>query len=769
MKLKIENFGIFSKKEFPIEKVTVFTGPNESGKTTILDAFVSALVKVVGSTKYGALLNARYKADRNSDLGIPKLSLSQNLYLNSLVIREGNMDVGSEKELISTIEQTIFDSGYNPSQLKEQVEQLSAKSGTRKSAKDWNLALVELNTAKQKFDASESNLNRISAQFVNLPQLETERQKIKQELSDTDAEQTKLQSKLLDLKEAEQHNEADRVYSQLLQWETIESQSKQEDKILKSGWDQKSKQLDGELKSLEQKQSLSKERLSDLESKLETSSNQKKQIEQKSKKLESYFDFFETWKQTIRKFQEESPVIKKISWKPYYKSLAIVSGISGLFSLILSFFSDLGVWIYFLPFLFFGALLFFVLSPKDIQTERDEAQWNQMVSRIATEMETKTLGEWKPDSLSMESLSLSFQRYEREYTKQKLESENMVTAITNLEEEVSRLRIEDKKLSEAISEKEKELASVWREAGVQSLSELSELYVQIRLKAEKLRTLEETLKLESKKWGTQDLNELKLKLKDKLVDWEKKGISKLFSSEDRTTKQRLENEIQSLTEKIRNLERTFVELEKKLETGKAVLESQMVPAQKEWEQSKRDLEAKEKRKNDLDINFQALEVLSEVFSEMQAESTDKMSSLVKSLQTRMDALRGSLPTKQIQWNGFSDEIQISSGPTQENLVFGNLSTGTKEQISYVLRLEYAFRIGKQFNLPYLLLDEPFRHMDVTRRDAALTYTLQCISSAEEDWKVVFFSFDGELVSKIKELAEGFGLPCQIHDLTKPIS
>lgn len=89
-------------------------------------------------------------------------------------------------------------------------------------------------------------------------------------------------------------------------------------------------------------------------------------------------------------------------------------------------------------------------------------------------METKTLGEWKPDSPSMESLSLTFQRFDREYTKQKLESESILTAMASLEEEVTRLRAEDKKTNEVLSEKEKELTTIWREAGVHSLSELSE-------------------------------------------------------------------------------------------------------------------------------------------------------------------------------------------------------------------------------------------------------------------------------------------------------
>lgn len=67
-----------------------------------------------------------------------------------------------------------------------------------------------------------------------------------------------------------------------------------------------------------------------------------------------------------------------------------------------------------------------------------------------------------------------------------------------------------------------------RESGVNSLSELTELFVQIRLKQEKLRTLEESLKLESKKWGIHDLEDLKLHLKEKRMDLEKKEFQKPF-------------------------------------------------------------------------------------------------------------------------------------------------------------------------------------------------------------------------------------------------
>lgn len=769
MKLKIENFGIFSSKEFPIQKITVFTGPNESGKTTILDAFVSALVKVTGTKKYGKLLNERYQENRNSDLGIEKQTLTPNLFLNSLVNREGNMEVGSDSELTSVIEQSIFDSGFNPGHLKEQAEIQVTKTGNRKVVKDWNLALSELDAAKRKFDESERKLNQISNQFAELPSLELERQNKKTEIQNLVSEKNVFQKQFDELKEKELHADADRVYHQILQWEMLSHERKSESKFLQNDSEKQIKLLEESIRANNQKIEATKERIGELEVGKTSAKSNRSSLETKFQKLESYFPFFESWKENLRKFQDDFPVVPKVIWNPLYRSLAIVSIFLCLVTLISILFSDLGNWLFILLGLFFGLSLFFGLKMKETKLEKDESKWNEMIRRIASEMEIKTLGEWKPDSLLLDSLFTSFQRYEREYTKQKLELQNVIDMISKIETEIQIQENHLKKEKDILEEKEKERSSLLQKLGVSSLHELSETLVQIRLKADKIKTIEDSLGIEIKKWETDGIESLKLKLKDKMSDWEKLGIGKQFQPEDRTTKQRLENRIRELTELIRSLEVKIVELEKKLDTGKAILESQMVPAQKEWEYNKKNLESKEKKKIELEKNFQAFEVLVGIFSEMQAESTDKMSSLVRSLQNRMDAIKGTVPAKQIQWNGFSEEIQVTTDPKLGQFSFGQLSTGTREQISFVLRLEYAFRIGNQFNVPFLLLDEPFRHMDNVRRNAALEYTLQCIANADENWKLVFFSFDEDLVTNIQRLAEKYNLPCQIHTLSKQVS
>lgn len=770
MKLKLENFGIFPSKEFPIDRVTVFTGPNESGKTTILDAFVSALVKVSGNNKYGAILNERYQEKRNADLGIPKQTLNPNLYLNSLVIREGNMDVGSDKELIKVIEQSIFDSGYNPSKLKEKAIQQTEKTGTRKVAKDWNLALSELEAAKQEFFEAEKVLHQVSSQFVELPSWELERQKKIAELQTLQKEQTQSLSALEELKQKEQHAEADRVYQQILQWEVLVSANREDGKVLQPELEKQAKQLEEFIRSQKQKLASQKEQIIAWESQKDNLILTKSNLDSKFQKMESYFPNFESWKDTLRKFQEDSPRLSKVKWNITYLSLAIVSLAFALFSSLVGIVSDLGNWPYVVGGAFFiTSILVFAFRAREIISEKDETKWNEMVRRIASEMEMKTLGEWKPDTLQFDSLQLTFQRFEREYTKLKLELQTLLDQIKKWESDILTLQNQSKKDKEQLEESEKKLNSFFQTLGVRSLTELSEQLVQMRLKSEKIKTFEDLFRLEEKKWGCVGIEALKLKLKDKIGDWEKKGIGKHFQIEDQSTKQRLENKLLELSTTIRNLEKDNVELEKKLDTGKKVLESQIVPAQSRWEISKKNLESKEKKKHDFEKNYHAFEVLAKIFSEMEVESQDKMSSLVKSLQSRIDAMKGNLPSKQIQWNGFSDEIQVVSDKNNLQMSFVNLSTGTKEQISYVLRLEYAFRIGNQYQIPYLLLDEPFRHMDDERRDAALEYTLQCIVDAGKEWKVVFFSFDEDLVKRIKDLAEKWKLPCQIHSLTKQVS
>ncbi|PJZ90627.1 ATP-binding protein, partial [Leptospira levettii] len=417
MKLKLENFGIFTTKEFPIERITVFTGPNESGKTTILDAFVSALIRVVGSTKYGTILNARYQANRKSDLGVSKQSLSQNLYLNSLVIREGNMDVGSEKELIQVIEQSIFDSGYNPTHLKEMAEQQVAKTGVRKVAKDWMATLSELESAKQRFDVSERNLNQIANQFAELPTWELERQTKKDEVETLTIDRTNLQKQFEELKEKELHSEADRVYQQILQWEMYSSANKEEVAGLQVDAEKKAKELEESIRSKKQKISQQKDQIVSLDSKIESNKTSKSQSESKFQTLESFYPLFETWKETVNKFQQDFPVVSVVTWNPTNRNLAFASFVGVLISLIAVLFTDFGFWMYLPLLLFIGSTLFFGTKMKVTRLEKDEVKWNEMVRRIASEMETKTLGVWKPDSLHLDSLQLAYQRFDREYTK----------------------------------------------------------------------------------------------------------------------------------------------------------------------------------------------------------------------------------------------------------------------------------------------------------------------------------------------------------------
>ncbi len=188
----------------------------------------------------------------------------------------------------------------------------------------------------------------------------------------------------------------------------------------------------------------------------------------------------------------------------------------------------------------------------------------------------------------------------------------------------------------------------------------------------------------------------------------------------------------------------------------------MIPASKDWEESKKDLEKKIRILEKRELDIRAFEKLAEVFASMEGESNHQMNSLIQSLQNRWSALHSKAQVRSLQKSEIGGDIKLKEATTGEYREFTNLSTGTREQLSYAMRIEYAHRIGTKEKIPFLLLDEPFRHMDDIRRDQAIEYTIEFLKS--ETWTGFVFTFDEGLKEKLVNLAKRKDLPYQVHHL-----
>ncbi len=145
--LDITAFGKFVFKNFDIATTTVFFGENESGKSTMFDALLSAFSRV-DKTKYYSEIKKRY--GKKIDLSISpsideeaKMPLA--MYLNIYSVRQGDvtMDIADNNEWQKIIRSKLYNTDIDIDSLIDNV--LSEKDSNAKgSINSERFKIVEL-------------------------------------------------------------------------------------------------------------------------------------------------------------------------------------------------------------------------------------------------------------------------------------------------------------------------------------------------------------------------------------------------------------------------------------------------------------------------------------------------------------------------------------------------------------------------------------------------------------------------------------------------
>lgn len=763
MNLKLKNFGHFTDKEFQLSPLTIFFGPNESGKTTILDSILSSLIQIPGTNAFGKILNRRYQKERFSQLDFEKKSIPVNLVLNSLVIREGQMNIDStDKDLTKAIQDSLFDSGYDPTKLKSLALDNCNRKGNAKPGRDLKLAKEELEKSEIKFKNSELRLKEIANSFSDIPKKDTEKKIILGQIDSLEKSIQSLEERVLELKERESYAELDETYAILLKFESLKLQLKQDESFIEGTFDEKAAKLTKENLVLA-------DRINDLKKQNVEKETHKKHLfeeilkrESSSNNLTRYSAFFETWKNKLNSLRNDIPFEIQTKWNHKYLMgtiFAVFSSIGFAISIALVNWEP-----FYYVFSVFGFAIGFYLFQKSQEkfTIRDENVFREKISEIVSTIDTQSLGDLKFRNMSIEDILNEISSLEKDFLKIQLEIENLKKEISGNEAETKALDERIKTSQTQFEENQGSLNEIWKQTGAKSLDELKELYTEIRIRNNEFKNLSNRVETILKNFGEKDFQNLKLKVKEKVSDKETRGISKEFSPEEKSYKLKIESELVEKKSQLKILEKNLVELDLTITNAKARLETQMIPASKEWEESKKDLEKKIRILEKRELDIRAFEKLAEVFASMEGESNHQMNSLIQSLQNRWSALHSKDQVRSLQKSEIGGDIKLKEATTGEYREFTNLSTGTREQLSYAMRIEYAHRIGTKEKIPFLLLDEPFRHMDDIRRDQAIEYTIEFLKS--EKWTGFVFTFDEGLKEKLINLAKRKDLPYQVHHL-----
>ena len=120
-RLRLERFGAFEGRELEFAAVTLFVGPNESGKTTIVDALCEVLCKPRSNRIAGKRLALRYGTDRrvSAEFDGEPMTLPEDAFGDLFAIRSGDLtlDVRPGTSWVEALKADLFTAGLDPKRL----------------------------------------------------------------------------------------------------------------------------------------------------------------------------------------------------------------------------------------------------------------------------------------------------------------------------------------------------------------------------------------------------------------------------------------------------------------------------------------------------------------------------------------------------------------------------------------------------------------------------------------------------------------------------
>jgi hypothetical protein len=125
-----------------MDRITLFHGRNETGKTTIFDAIFTELCKPKASKKQGRRIRKRYGDNTEVEVvfsGQP-VTIDEDEFLNLYAVHSGNMnlELKSNSSWTEKIKADLFTGGIDPAKIIRELANLASTSNTLKHNKELN-------------------------------------------------------------------------------------------------------------------------------------------------------------------------------------------------------------------------------------------------------------------------------------------------------------------------------------------------------------------------------------------------------------------------------------------------------------------------------------------------------------------------------------------------------------------------------------------------------------------------------------------------------
>ena len=163
--IHLKRFGMFSEKTFALGPVTVFSGANQSGKSTVFDAIRIHAFQPGKRGKENRDLYGRYgeAAEAELDWNDAAPEMSDATFMNLFAISGGDVSIDLGGDWLSAVKKTLFAGGIDPRNLIALFEKTSSQKGSLAHMKERSRLEKDRGEAEQRLDAQTGERERILA------------------------------------------------------------------------------------------------------------------------------------------------------------------------------------------------------------------------------------------------------------------------------------------------------------------------------------------------------------------------------------------------------------------------------------------------------------------------------------------------------------------------------------------------------------------------------------------------------------------------------
>ena len=168
--LNLVRFGKFVDTVIDFGPVTVITGENEAGKTTIFDALMDTLCSPSGNTIEGRELKGRYGEEREArpDFEGAKFTFDTDEFRNLYALRSGDihLEISDKFAWMERVKARLFSGGIDPQIIREKLDKQASSKGSLKHNKD----LRRLEKQKEEIEGNHQELLQRRQAFLSREQ-----------------------------------------------------------------------------------------------------------------------------------------------------------------------------------------------------------------------------------------------------------------------------------------------------------------------------------------------------------------------------------------------------------------------------------------------------------------------------------------------------------------------------------------------------------------------------------------------------------------------